>query len=633
MLASAGWRGAIFLGLVGGSCGSRRDTESGRSDDEGRTGGVQKVVQEQRIFLPTATVRSTIIVSYPKITDGPSLVRRKLGSIKWDMIHDGIQGQKRDLTSCPVDYNLCPKSMSGGCCPKDRVCGTSSCFPSSAAPASACGTSGYVACGIPEGGGCCPGGYQCATNGCIPVAGVTKTRTCGANSYLCPASLNYGCCSSGLGCALNSCYATDISIFTYTETLTTTDVNLNPHTLTATITSSTILGAPDPTETVGDNGLLGKYIPSETASEKVKAAGTKDSGLTTTQIAGIIGGAVAILLIILLAAFFIIKRLNRAIRLSEANTHTQSSSSGHRSRRSIPRNQDIDAMSVDPLMMTASQASGSIRRPYHSRNPSSTTYAHELDVDANTPRSTPSFTSPFSPRSPPHTHYQKGYNTVSSSESQYSSSSGGYRNPSLESTPPMHHNPNAGYFDLPLQTQIQYEHRNSQSSQISPQTQTGRRPSQHGRNWSDASDISQISQTSSAALAELDAGRDGDRRSSFTRALQGLGMGRMVSRRRSEPVPLPGGPVGSPDWTPSPREALFHIPEAGESAVRLEDRGEMSSAQFREISLLESDGGTFGAGRRGLNERLRDPYSDREGDGNEDGDLGGGSGRGIGERR
>lgn len=114
--------------------------------------GDQRVVQEQRMSLPTQTIRSTIIISYPKITEGPSLVRRKLGSIKWDMVHNGIQGQKRDLASCPVDYNLCPKSMSGGCCPKDRVCGTSSCFPISAAPASACGKSGYTACGIPEGG-------------------------------------------------------------------------------------------------------------------------------------------------------------------------------------------------------------------------------------------------------------------------------------------------------------------------------------------------------------------------------------------------------------------------------------------------------------------------------------------------
>ena len=153
MFISIGWRGTIFLGLVGGAFGSRTGIDTGGSDDEARIGsGDQKVVQEQRMSVPTQTVRSTIIVSYPKITEGPSLVRRKLGSIKWDMVHNGIQGQKRDLASCPVDYNLCPKSMNGGCCPKDRVCGTSSCFPSSAAPASACGKSGYTACGIPEGG-------------------------------------------------------------------------------------------------------------------------------------------------------------------------------------------------------------------------------------------------------------------------------------------------------------------------------------------------------------------------------------------------------------------------------------------------------------------------------------------------
>ncbi|KAG4420975.1 hypothetical protein IFR04_005844 [Cadophora malorum] len=634
MFASTGWRDAILLGLVGGSLGSRTGIDAGRSDDDAwMRSGDQRVVQEQRISLPTQTVRSTIIVSYPKITDGPSLVRRKLGSIKWDMIHDGIQGQKRDLTSCPVDYDLCPKSMNGGCCPTDRVCGTSSCFPNSAAPASACGKSGYIACGIPEGGGCCPGGYQCATNGCILLAGVVQTaQTCGTDSYLCPASLGNGCCSLGLGCAISSCYKTDISIFTYTGTVTTTDANLNPHTLTTTITSSTVLGAPDPTETVNDDGVRGKYIPPETASEKVKAEGAKNSGLTTSQIGGIIGGAVVILLIILLASFLIIKRLNRAIRLSESNTHTHSSSSGHRSRRSVPRPQDIDAMSVDPLMMTPSEASGSVRRPYHSRNPSSTTY--ELDVDAHTPRSTPTFTSPFTPRSPPNTHYRDGYNAVSSSESQYSSSSGGggYRNPSVESTQPMHHNPNAGYFDLPLQTQIQHEHRNSQTSQISPQTQTGRRPSQHGRNLSDTSDISQISQTSSAGLAELDASPDTARRSSVTRSiLQGLGMGRIASRRRSETVPLSGGPVRSPDWTPSPREGLFHIPEAGESAVRIEGvregvdsaLGGMSNAQFREISLLDSGEGTFGP-RRGLSGPLYDPYLDA------DGDLGDGRGRGRG---
>ncbi len=238
-------------------------------------------------------------------------------------------------------------------------------------------------------------------------------------------------------------------------------------------------------------------------------------------------------------------------------------------------------MSVDPLMMTGSEASRSLRRP------SDNSHQQTFEVEANSPRSPPNFVSPFSPRSPPHTHYQRGYNPVSSSESQYSNSSGGYRNPSQESTPPMQHNPNAGYFDLPLHS----DRRISQaSSQVSPQA---RRPSHHGRNWSDASDQSQVSQISSNPV-ELDAGKDGDRRSSLQRALQGLGMGRMLSRRRSEPVPLAGGP--KPEWTPSPREALGHIPEAGESHIQLEST--INNVQFGEISLLAPEEGYARKGER-----------------------------------
>ena len=99
----------------------------------------------------TTTIVSPLIVNHPKITEGPK-VKRKLGSNRWDLIHDGIQGQKRDAASCPTDYQSCPQSLNGGCCPTDRVCGTSSCYPTSSAPASACGISGYIACGIPEGG-------------------------------------------------------------------------------------------------------------------------------------------------------------------------------------------------------------------------------------------------------------------------------------------------------------------------------------------------------------------------------------------------------------------------------------------------------------------------------------------------
>jgi hypothetical protein len=115
-----------------------------------RRGG-QKVVEIQEILGIPVTSQLAVTVAYPKITDAP-LIRRKLGSNKWDLIHEGIQGQKRDATSCPADYQLCPKSMNGGCCPNDRVCGESSCLPASATVASACGKSGYAACGIEDGG-------------------------------------------------------------------------------------------------------------------------------------------------------------------------------------------------------------------------------------------------------------------------------------------------------------------------------------------------------------------------------------------------------------------------------------------------------------------------------------------------
>jgi hypothetical protein len=108
----------------------------------------------QRILGQAPTLWSTVVLAYPKITEGPALVRRKLGSNHWDFRHEAIQGQKRDATICPSDYQLCPQSLNGGCCPTDRACDLSSCYPTSAAPASACGQVGYIACAIDEGGEC-----------------------------------------------------------------------------------------------------------------------------------------------------------------------------------------------------------------------------------------------------------------------------------------------------------------------------------------------------------------------------------------------------------------------------------------------------------------------------------------------
>jgi hypothetical protein len=114
-------------------------------------------------------------------------------------------------------------------------------------------------------------------------------------------------------------------------------------------------------------------------------------------------------------------------------------------------------------------------------------------------------------------------------------------------------------------------------------TVAARRPSQHGRNWSNASDQSAVSQNSQNStptpIAELDAGRDGDR--FFQRAM--FGMGRIMSRRRNEPVVLTGGPMRQQERPVNP--GLGHILEAGESHLHL-DAG-VGRPQMTEISLLD----------------------------------------------
>lgn len=83
---------------------------------------------------------------------------------------------KRDADLCPADYNLCPASLNGGCCPQRYGCETDSCYATTAGYASACGQVGYFACGADVGGkvsmspnrtsltnniitgGCCPEG-------------------------------------------------------------------------------------------------------------------------------------------------------------------------------------------------------------------------------------------------------------------------------------------------------------------------------------------------------------------------------------------------------------------------------------------------------------------------------------------
>ena len=134
-------------------CGTSREQGPDDEISGARLPPAQRLEDGQKILGVTATRHSPVIVAYPKITEGPALLRRKLGGNHWDMVHEGIQGRKRDASICVTDYSLCPQSLGGGCCPTDRVCGSSSCYPSSvAATASACGQNGYFNCGPEEGG-------------------------------------------------------------------------------------------------------------------------------------------------------------------------------------------------------------------------------------------------------------------------------------------------------------------------------------------------------------------------------------------------------------------------------------------------------------------------------------------------
>ena len=135
-------------------CGGSMEQRQNDEHAEGRRVSPQRVEYVQKILELSPTQHSTVIVAYPKVTEGPALVKRKLGSNHWDLIHEGIQGRKRNAPICATDYSLCPESLGGGCCPTGRVCGSSSCYPSSAATASACGQVGYFGCGVEEGGQC-----------------------------------------------------------------------------------------------------------------------------------------------------------------------------------------------------------------------------------------------------------------------------------------------------------------------------------------------------------------------------------------------------------------------------------------------------------------------------------------------
>ncbi|KAH8812086.1 hypothetical protein F5884DRAFT_302535 [Xylogone sp. PMI_703] len=475
-----------------------------------------------------------------------SNLKRKLGSNHWDQVHEAIQAQKRDATECPQGYQLCPPSLKGGCCPADRSCGISSCYATTAAVQTACGIAGYSPCAIEDGGGCCPQSYSCFPNGCSPLPGVVFTETCGVNSYLCPASLGYGCCKNGMACGLNNCYSTDPTTFTLTETLTTTDATNRIHTITTTIVTATTPQPPTATATfLNAASTVSQMLITPPPIVKTKATGDSSSsgGLSKGAIGGIIAAAGIVLVGVIVATFFILRRLNQVME-SNGNTKTPSGSRSKQRHEKPSYSSEIDAMSFDPLMIMGSDSTPSLRRPTHPVHPTAAYDPaqlgnHQVSPPLTTPFSPESIGVPFSPND-----YQRGYRAVPNYD--YSSTD-----------PSPRHQPLQGYFDISPDLRDQ----NFQFGHISPPSPHN--SSHHGRNMSDASDYSQQS-------AELDAGRDGSAggasptaATTIQRALSGLGLSRVLSRRKSSAGSVSS--PGQPEWAPISPERLDHIPELTET--------------------------------------------------------------------
>lgn len=329
-----------------------------------------------------------------------------------------------------------------------------------------------------------------------------------------------------MACGISVCYATSYQTGHIQVTFTTTDSNAQPTTVvsdSATVFRQTLI-QPSPTS----SAAIAKITASASAVPKVAQTSAPSSGLSTGSLAGIIAAAVIVLIAIIIATWLIIRRLNAVAREAQraAAAKTASASKTRSSSRPHPRVRnggsstaaiDFDNMSIDPLMMTSeSVASPTLPRP-------SAVYS-DYDRTGGLPIPAP-YGSP--------TAFSGGYQQVPTAEYYSDSGSGHLRNLSQESTPGSYgQTPQSGgmqqtgYFD-PLDPALRDQNLRFGHPPIRPSL------SLHGRNFSDASEVSQQSD-SSGGFAELDAGADGDRRSSLQRAMQGMGLGRTASRRGSQ---------------------------------------------------------------------------------------------------
>jgi hypothetical protein len=305
-----------------------------------------------------------------------------------------------------------------------------------------------------------------------------------------------------------------------TLTLTTTFSNSAIQTITTivqTAYSATL------TTSASASAAVAKFMPSATAIAKAEASPAPSSGLSPAAFGGIITAAAVVVTVVAVATWLILRHLNKVVRVAEAaksgsRSNKKSSSRPHGHRPTPSDISGIDALSVDPLMMsesgdTLTPRSIGVPRP-------SAVHSSQSDLD---PAISPPI--PASYRSPD--AYNGGYQQVPMSESHYSDNLGHHRHSSVDlqtysRSPERGFQP--GYFDLDPALRDQNLWFGRQS----------RRPSTHARQWSDTSDVSQLSGTSvPVELDAVDAGIDGNQLSGLQRVIRAAGMTRIGNRRHS----------------------------------------------------------------------------------------------------
>ncbi|KAL5352713.1 hypothetical protein ACLOAV_002661 [Pseudogymnoascus australis] len=332
---------------------------------------------------------------------------------------------RRAEDECPQNYALCPSSLSGGCCPSDHSCGTSSCYATTPAPLDVCTQLGYHECRLVDGGGCCLEGYQCASNSCIPTTSSASSTTCAPSSTLCPTDLG-GCCHSGFACGKGFCYETSFTTVNVTISTTTTDskgrlTTINTVISTAYVPSTQPTLGPSPVATAA----VSRFTPTTIPVAKVASTPGSSSGLSKGALAGIVVGVVVILVAIVGTGWCILRRINAVAKQSEGR-HTSGSGSNRtpmtKNRNggpnggpsSGPTNVDFDNMSIDPLMMSSSgTATPHLSRPTPTHNSS---YDTQVTQPIQSPALSPPIPSPYGTSPPGNTG---GYQAVPSADAQY----------------------------------------------------------------------------------------------------------------------------------------------------------------------------------------------------------------------